>query len=543
MPVSPRLRKSKRQLHGDEAGKDAIAFIEQCCVHTIGKWDGRPFKLTPWQRDFTYRIFSNVDGRGMRLTRRAYLEIARKNGKSDWAAAIALLLLCADGEASPEVYGAACDRDQASIVFNVALKMATKSEALRNVLQPLKGTHRILCPGNGGFYRTIPADAVGALGFNASGVVIDEFATQKSRDLYDALSTSMVVREQPLIVMITTAGFEKERGPCYEIYEYAKGVEAGTIKDKTFIGKVYELPQSTTFETIAEQDERGNFTREKDLWTLANPSLIGQPSGFVKPDEIRRAVAEAIHLPRARNHVLNLHFNIWTDAEEAWLPLADWDATAGLVVEPELHGRPFYGGLDLSHTQDFTAWCLLFPPEDEHGPLKALWRFWIPEDTLLRRGDMKPLLDEWAAGGFIRICPGAVVDHREVEEQIRQDCKDFELLELAFDNFHSYPIVSSLEEQFSGQLADCGQTYRHMNMPAKEVERLVSERRLNHGGNPVVRWMMSHAVAETNQDDLVRISRKKSSDKVDGVVSLLMATSRYALAEAEPEVSFISFSD
>ena len=542
MPVSPRSTKSGRQ-RGARQGSAAIQFIEQVCVHTIGKWAGRPFILTPWQREFVYEVFANVDAKGFRITRRAFLQIARKQGKSELAAAIALFLLGADGEESPQVYGAAQDRDQASLVFDVAAQMVHRSESLRNILKVLPSTKRIICPDNGGYYRAIPADSAGAHGFNASGIIFDEFHTQKNRDLYDVLSTSTSARDQPLIFMITTAGFDKSNGPCYEVYEYAKGVAAGTIKDKTFVGRVFETPQNVTFETLSEQDARGRFTREKDLWPLANPSLIGQPGGFVRPDEIRRAVTEAIHLPRARNHVLNLHFNVWTDAEEAWLPLADWDASASVVIEDKLHGRSFYGGLDLSHTQDFTAWCLLFPPEDDDGPLKALWRFWIPEETLLRRGDMKPLLDEWSAGGFLRICPGSVVDHREVEEQIRHDCKDFELLELAFDNFHSYPIVSSLEEQFSGQLADCGQTFRHMNTPAKEVERLVSERRLHHSGNPVVRWMMSHAVVETNQDDLVRISRKKSSDKVDGVVALLMATSRYALAEAEPAFAFVSFND
>ena len=538
MPLNPRLTRSV-QLRADQRGRAAIEFIEQCCVHTIGRWAGKRFVLTPWQREFIYEVFSNLDPRtGLRRTRRAFLQIARKQGKSEIAAAVALYLLLADNEASPQVFGAAQDRDQASLVFDVAAQMVHRSEPLRNVAKVLPSVKRILCPENGGYYRAIPADSAGAHGFNASGIIFDEFHAQRNRDLYDVLSTSTSAREQPLIFMITTAGFDKTIGPCYEVYEYAKAVARGTIRDKTFVGRIFEVPPNTTFETLAEKDGHGRFTREKDLWPLANPSLTGQPGGFVRPDEIRRAVNEAIHLPRARNHVLNLHFNVWTDAAEAWLPLANWDASAGLVREHELKGRRFYGGLDLSHTQDFTAWCLLFPPEDDDGPLQVLWRFWIPEEALLRRGDMKPTLDEWARAGFLRVCAGDVVDHREVEEQVLHDCRQFELVELAFDKFHAYPIISNLEERFSGQLADCGQTFRHMNTPAKEAERLIAERRLHHGGNPVARWMMSHAVAETNQDDLVRISRKKSADKVDGIVALLMALSRYALAEEEPEFSY-----
>jgi phage terminase large subunit-like protein len=541
MPVSPRSTRSAKQ-RADRRGKAAIQFIEECCVHTIGRWAGQPFILTPWQREFIYEVFANVDPKtGLRITRRAFLQIARKQGKSELAAAVALYMLLADDEASPQVFGAAQDRDQASLVFDVAAQMVHRSEPLRNVAKVLPSVKRIICAENGGYYRAIPADSAGAHGLNASGVIYDEFHTAKNRDLYDVLSTSTSARDQPLIFMITTAGFDKTKGPCFEVYEYAKGVAAGAIDDPTFVGRVFEVPQGTTFETISERAADGTFARESDLWPMANPSLIGQPGGFVKSDEIRRAVTEAIHLPRARNHVLNLHFNVWTDAEEAWLPLSDWDASAGLVVESKLAGRPFYGGLDLSHTQDFTAWSLVFPPEEPDGPLQVLWRFWLPEGALLRRGDMNPSIEEWVREGYITLCSGDVVDHREVEEQVLRDCEKYRLLELAFDRFHAYPIVSSLEERFPGQLIDVGQTFRHMNTPAKEAERLIGERRLHHSGNPVARWMMTHAVAETNQDDLVRISRRRSSDKVDGIVAMLMALSRFCVAQDEPEVAFIAF--
>jgi len=540
MPVKPRSRLSaKQRADGDARAKAVIAFIEQCCVHTIGKWENQPFLLAPWQREFIHEVFGNVDKRGRRLTRRAFLQIARKQGKSELAAAVALYLLTADNEASPQIFGAAEDRDQASVVFDVALQMATRSEQLRNVLKPLAGTHRIICPENAGFYRTIPADAGGAHGFNASGIIFDEFHTQKNRDLYDVLSTSTSAREQPLIFMITTAGFDKNKGPCFEVYNYAKGVINGDIVDKSFVGRVFEVPPNTSFETVSEQDEAGDFTREHDLWPLANPSLIGQPGGFVRPDEMRRAVTEAIHLPRARNHVLNLHFNVWTDASEAWLDSATWDANAGVgLFEHDLEGREFFGALDLSHTQDFTAWCLLFPPEDEHGQFGVLWRFWIPEDAIIRRGDMAPTLREWERAGFINVCPGDVVDHRDVEAQVLEDCETFHMREIAFDRFHAYPMVSSLQEQFPEQLADVGQTYRFLNGPAKELERLLAEGRFHHGGNPVVRWMVGNCVAEMNQDGYIRPSRKRSSDKIDGVLAACMALERAMANQEDGDMTF-----
>ena len=540
MPVRPRSKLSaKQRSDGDRRGRAAIQFIEQCCPHTIGKWAGQPFVLTPWQREFIYEVFANVDEHGRRLTRRAFLQIARKQGKSELAAAVALFLLAADNEASPQIFGAAQDRDQASLIFDVAAQMVERSESLRNVCKVVLSTKRIICPENAGYYRAIPADAAGSHGFNASGIIFDEFHTQRNRDLYDVLSTSTSAREQPLIFMITTAGFDRNNGPCYEVYNYAKGVINGDIVDPSFVGRVFEVPPNTSFETLSEQDADGNFVREKDLWPLANPSLIGQPGGFVRPDEMRRAVNEAIHLPRARNHVLALHFDVWTDAAEAWLDSATWDANAGVgIFEHDLEGRSFYGALDLSHTQDFTAWNMLFPPEDEHGTFESVWRFWLPEDALIRRGDMAPTLREWEREGLITVCSGDVVDHRMVEEQVLRDCERFRMEEIAFDRVHAYPLVSSLQERFPEQLADVGQTYRFLNKPAKELERLLAERRYHHGGNKVMRWMVSHCVVETNQDDMIRPSRRRSADKVDGVLAALMALERHMANADDGAFSF-----
>jgi phage terminase large subunit-like protein len=530
-------RSSPRTPDADERGQRAIRFIEDCCVHTIGRWAGDPFILAPWQRDFIYEVFSNCDENGFRITRRAFLAIARKQGKSELAAAVGLYLLLADGEPSPQIYGAAEDRDQASLVFDVAAQMVERSPQLRGMAKVIKSTKRIVCtkgPSEGGYYRAIPADAAGSHGFNASGIIFDEFHTQKNRDLYDVLSTSTSARDQPLIFMITTAGFDKT-GPCFEVYQYAKSVIGGTIEDATFVGRVFEAPPGTTFETVSEQAPDGAFLRETDLWPAANPSLLGQPGGFVRPDEIRRAVTEAIHLPRARNHVLNLHFNVWTDAAEAWLDLAAWDRCGGLLKEHELDGRDFYGGLDLSHTQDFSAWCKLFPPVDEDEPWRAVWNLWLPEQALLHsRAEMAPTLNEWHDEGWLEFCDGDLVDHRMIGEQIRRDCERYHLKELGYDRFHAYPLISELiEELGEDMMCDAGQTFRHMNAACKELERMVIDRRVNHGGNPVVRWMASNVVAEVNQDDLIRPSRRKSASKIDGVVALLMAIQRYLANEDE----------
>ena len=536
MPVRPRSKRSASAL-GDERGRAAIDFIEQCCVHTIGKWANDPFILAPWQRDFIYEVFSNVARRTvLRRTRRAFLQIARKNGKSELAAAVALYLLLADGEQSPQVYGAAIDRDQASTVFDVAAQMVYRSEALRNEAQVVPSTKRIICPANGGFYRAIPADAAGSHGFNASGIIFDELHTQKTRDLWDVLSTSTGARDQPLIFAITTAGFDK-RGICYQVYEYAKGVINGTINDPTFVTRVYELPPKTTFEMVAESTPRGRFIHEKDLWPLANPSLIGQPGGFLKPDEIRRAVREATHQPSAQNHVLNLHFNIWTDAESAWLSLAEWDACAEVgktaaQFEKEWAGRECFGGLDLSSTKDFTAWVLLFPRDD--GGYDVLPRFFIPKVGVDNRGMMSEDIKAWARAGFITLTDPAsqAIDFGAVAHQIEQDGRTFDILQIGYDATWHAPHIINLLDGFDVEMAKVGQYPAVMNAPCRLLEKLVADRTLHHYGNPVLRWMIGNTVIERNVYQAIRPSKRKSPDKIDGVSALVTALER-AIAPQE----------
>lgn len=530
MALSPRSKRSGSAL-GDERGRAAIDFIETCCVHTIGKWAGDAFILAPWQREFIYEIFANVDPRtGLRLTRRAFLAIARKNGKSELAAAVALYLLLADGEQSPQVYGAAFDRDQASIVFDVAAQMVHRSEALRNVAKVIPSTKRIICPDNGGFYRAIPADAAGSHGFNASGIVFDEFHTQKNRDLYDVLSTSTGARDQPLIFMITTAGFNQD-SICHDVYEYARKVIAGGITDKNFVGRLYEIPQGTSFEELSERTKRGRFSREKDLWPLANPSLVGQPGGFLKPDEIRRAVAEATHMPSAQNHVLNLHFNVWTDASMAWLPMAQWDAcghsTSPDAIAKRNAGRAAWGGLDLSSTSDFTALSWWFPGEDDDSA-DVLTRLWIPEAALERRARMRDDLRAWARQGFVTLCPGASIDYRAVAAQIAADCHTFDVQALGYDPWHAPHIITLLDEfdLDALEMVKVSQYASVMNAPCRLFEKMVADGSLDHGGSPVLRWMAGNVVAEVNPYEAMRPSKKKSGDSIDGITSMLIALER-----------------
>lgn len=543
-PTSPkRSSRSRRSAdEGDVKAKAVIRFIEGCCVHTIGKWAGLPFKLAPWQREFVYAIFSNVDARGRRLTRIAYLQIARKQGKSELAAAIALYLLGFDGEASPQVYGAAFDREQAGIVYKVAADMVERSTVLRDYFKVYRGTKRIVCTKGasaGGFYHAIPADAAGSHGFNASAIVVDELHTQRDSRLIDVLETSMSAREQPLMFAISTAGHDRE-SICYRWYSKAKQVQAGLIRDKAFVGRVYELPEATSFEDIAETDRGGHFKREKDLWPLANPSLAGQPGGFIRPDEIRRQVRDALHFPAAQNKVMNLHFNVWTQAESRWFSRHAWDACGGLVIEDRLKGRACWGGLDLASTKDFNALVYVFPWDRDEG-FDVLCRFWTNAEAVETRADMRDQMGEWQRGGFLAVTPGDCTDYNAIKAQIMADATAFDVRSIAFDRFLALPLVLPLQE--SGiEMVPVGQGTRSMNAPAKLLETLIANATLNHGGNPVLRWMADNCSLESDYEDRIKPSKKKSTEKIDGIVALCMALSE-SIAEGESAPMFVSFND
>jgi len=486
-------------------------------------------------------VFGNVDAKGRRLTRIAYLQIARKQGKSELAAAIALYMLGFDGEASPQVYGAAFDREQAGIVYKVAADMVDRSPVLREYLKAYRGTKRIVClkgPSRGGFYHAIPADAAGSHGFNASCVVVDELHTQKTSELIDVLETSMSAREQPLMFAISTAGHNRE-SICYRWYTKARQVQSGHIKDRAFVGRLYELPEGTSFEAVAETDRGGHFIHEKDLWPLANPSLIGQPGGFIRPDEIRRQVRDAVHFPAAQNKVMQLHFNVWTQSSERWFGRAAWDACGGVGrTFDELRGRSAWGGLDLSSTSDFSA-CVWVLPDEGHWDV--LCRFWLPEEAVqAKRSAMSDQLLEWVHCGFLELTPGDVIDYAYIKRRVLEDCATFDVQSIGYDPWHATQLSVELAEE-GIQMVPVRQGFKTMSAPSKFLETIVANHTLRHGGNPVLRWMADNVVAELDPYEAIKPSKRKSTERIDGIAALVTALSE-AIAEAEePEVQFISF--
>ena len=351
--------------HYDEAKADrAVMFIENL-RHTKGKWAGQPFLLLPWQEQIVRDIFGIVNEDGTRQFKTAYVEIGKKNGKSELAAAIALYLLYADNEPSAEVYGAAADRQQASIVFDVANQMVRMSPALMKRSKLMTATKRIVNYTNTGFYQVLSAEVGTKHGLNVSGLVFDELHAQPDRKLYDVLTKgSGDAREQPLFFIITTAGTDKN-SICYELHSKAKDILSGRKNDHTFYPVVYGLEPEDDW-----HDERN--------WYKANPSL----GHTIKIERVREAYMEARQNPAEENVFRQLRLNTWVNSTVCWITEDVFSKGNTAVDVDSLIGRECYGGLDLSSTSDITAFVLIFPPRTEDEKYILLPYFWLPEETI-----------------------------------------------------------------------------------------------------------------------------------------------------------------
>ncbi len=358
-------------MFSQEAADRAINFI-QLLKHTKGEWAGEPFVLLDWQREIVTEVFGTLKPNGFRQYNTVYIEIPKKNGKSEFGAGVALYLLVADDEIGAEVYSAAADRLQAGIVFNVAKEMVEQSDALMRRLTIVDSVKRLVFAKTHSYYRVLSREDKTKHGLNSHGVIFDELHAQPNRLLFDTLTEfSGDARRQPLAWEMTTAGHD-QNSICWEQHEIARQVKEGVIKNPTIYPVLYNLP------------EKADWKKEKN-WLKVNPSM----GHIIDIEKVRQACQAAIDTPTKENSFRRLRLNQWTSAKARWLPLDKWDACGNNIGETQ--GRECYAGLDLSSTTDLTALAYVFPSDD--GVYDIVMRFWIPEDTM-REKERK---DKWIA--------------------------------------------------------------------------------------------------------------------------------------------------
>ncbi len=496
----------------------AVRFINNL-KHTKGVWHGVPFDLLPWQDKIITDIFGTVKDNGFRQYNTAYVEIPKKNGKSEIAAAIALYLTCADNEWGAEVYGCAADRAQASIVFDVAVDMVDQCPALKKRIKPIISQKRLVYMPTGSYYQVLSSEAFSKHGLNVHGVIFDELHAQPNRELYDVMTKgSGDARMQPLFFLITTAGTDRN-SICYEVHQKADDILRGKKHDSTFYPVIYG---------IKDEDD---WSLEKN-WYKANPSL-----GHTIPiEKVRDAFNSAKENPAEENIFRQLRLNQWVKQSVRWMPMDIWEKCSFAVDIDKLKGRECYGGLDLSSTNDITAFVLIFPPTADDDKYYVLPYFWIPEENLkLRvRRDHVPY-DVWAKQGFLKTTEGNVIHYGFIESFIEDLGKKYNIKQIAFDRWGAVQMVQNLEG-LGFTVVPFGQGYKDMSPPTKELMKVTLEKKIAHGGHPVLSWMMDNVYVRTDPAGNIKPDKEKSTEKIDGVVALIMALDRAVRKEMKENI-------
>jgi phage terminase large subunit-like protein len=429
--------------------------------------------------------------------------LPRKNGKTELAAALAIYFLLFDGEIGGEVYSAATDRDQAALVFNAAAAMIQNAPELFAICEIIHSQKRIVHRASGSVYRAISAEAYSKHGFNASVVIYDELHAAPNRELWDVLATSQGARAQPLLMAITTAGYDRH-SILWELYQHAKKVAEHPALDPTFLPILYEAPIDAEW-----TDER--------VWHAANPAL----GDFRSLEEMRIMCARAQEIPAQENTFRRLYLNQWTEQASRWIQMAAWEACRRPVDRQALRGRQCYVGMDLSSTTDLTALVAVFPDADG---CDVLAHCFVPGDRIRERSkrDRVPY-DQWARDGHLTAIPGATVDYEVVRATLLGWCAEFDVRMVAYDPWNATDLVSRLEKQDSLTCVAMRQTYASLSAPTKSLEKAILSQQLRHSGDPVLRWCVSNVAIETDPAGNLKPSKSASTERIDAVVALIMA--------------------
>ena len=479
----------------------AINFIERL-RHVKGKWAGEYLKLEPWQCFILWNAFGwLMAGTMTRRYTELYIELARKNGKSTLAAGIALYLEFADKEMGAEVYSVATTRDQARICFRYAQDMVRFSD-LKSYAVVTRDA--IVYEPLGCTYKPLSSDARNLDGCHSHGVIVDEYHAHRTDEVYDVMQTSMGARQQPLMVIITTAGLDTSV-PCFVYRKTMTQVLDGTLEADRNFAIIY------TLDNLEEVDD-------PSTWVKANPCYGISLSEEWLVDQYEKMKRE----PSKIANIMTKSFNVWMDAPTVWIPDAAWSGIESVVPMEQLSGQKCVGALDLAAVNDYCALCLKFNINGRH---QFLWRFYIPEDKYRNRAEMQrenANIDEWVRKGYIVVTPGNVTDYDYIIRDIAELGEQYEITAMAYDPWNSSSIVPKLVE-LGVNMQPFTQTISNYAMPTKEFERIVGLGIVDHYDNPVARWMLSNVVIREDVNGNRRPDKKKSSEKIDGIVAAIMA--------------------
>lgn len=487
----------------DEAKAErVIKFIERITTHTKGELAKQPFILEPFQKEVIRDIFGNVNEEGLRITREAFLFWPRKNGKTNFLAALGLYLLVSDNEPGAEIIVCAADRGQAGMIHEIQKQMVLQSPLLMDRVKVYRNS---IVAKDGSFIQARSADADTAHGYNAHAVLFDELHSQPNRELYDVMKTASGARRQPLFFSISTAGSNKE-SICYEVYDYAKKVRDGIIEDATFYPHIFE----------ADPDDD---IHSPETWKKANPGY----GVTIKEDYIKAQAQKAKALVTYENTFRRLHLNQWTSSETRWVNDEDFNSCKLEYELADLKGRDCYAGLDLASTEDLTAFVLVFPPLYEDEPFKTVVYSWVTEAAVDRRqGKVGADYNKFIAKGELMVTPGNVTDYRYISDVIYDAAEMFNIKAIAYDRWNSSSLIAELAEE-GLPVEPYGQGFASMSPAIKQLEIWLRSGAIAHTGNSLLRWCISNVQAKSDPAGNVKFDKSKSSDKIDVAQAWAMA--------------------
>ena len=505
--------------HFDEARAERpIQFIHMYCIHVKGELDRQPLVLAPWQIFVTWVIFGWVDDQERRRFNTVFIEVAKKNGKSTWVAGIALYMQQFDGEGGAEVYSVATTKDQAKVVFHdYARAMVIKSEELKEAFKAYANTI-VDADTETSIFRALASDVDTLDGKNVHCAIVDEYHAHKTDGVFRIMADGMSARSQPMIIIITTAGFDPDV-PCVDEEEYAQRVLSRRAINETYFGIIFTL------------DEGDDWT-DKSKWRKANPNL-----GISKQQKaMDRDFQKAIDMASEQSKFKNKNLNIWTKNRFGWIKDEDWKALETEYDLEEMEGAEAYAGIDLASVIDTCSYSLAFPWEKKY---RLFTRIFLPEEGIVEREKQERFdWQQMANDGYCVLTPGRTTDYDFIQVQLEKDMAVFDLREISYDPHNSSQFIANLIKLgWEDYLVEFSQGWRLISPACKDFEGKILNTQLEVHTNPVVAWQVSNTEVKIDANGNLRPVKpetRQSKKHIDATLSQVMALDR-AVRNATPD--------
>lgn len=503
----------KKKFKFDKAAASRVCEFIELMPHVKGKWskDNKKLELESWQIFIVCSIFGWKDKDGFRRYRNVYIKVPRKNGKSTLMAGIGNYMFVADGEEGAEVYSGATSEKQAWEVFGPARQMIDKTPELKDHFGVIVNAKNLNVVGSMSKFEPVVGDP--GDGPSPSCAITDEYHEHKTSNLYDTMLTGMGAREQPLNLVITTAG-DNIAGPCYDLEDAAKKCLSGAVPNEELFAIIFGIDEDDDWDSV-------------EALIKANPNYgVSVSAKFLQArlnDAKSRASRRGIYKTK--------HLNVWVNARAAFFDVEAWQAGGDVNLSMEDYkGRKCFVALDLASKIDIAAKIIIFPPEDEYKDWGIFVKFYLPEVTA--EDPENEHYEKWVDDGWIITTPGNVLDFDIIQEDLEDFCKEYNPVDVAYDPFQATQMATQMVKK-GVEMIEYGATVRNFSEPMKELDAIILKRLVRHEGNPAMAWMMSNVVAKLDAKENVFPRKNKVEQKIDGPVGLIMAVGRCMVENEE----------